>query len=132
MIAATVGVIAISILFVLPVGNPPYEASRSGLPTYATETSSASSSSEAAQASTDNGPSWFVKGETALHKGDLDAAEAAFRKVIAVDPKAGAAYSNLGVIAMRRKQWDRALTLLQKAEELEPAMPGIRLNIGLV
>jgi Flp pilus assembly protein TadD len=33
---------------------------------------------------------------------------------------------------MRRKQWDRALTLLQKAEELEPAMPGIRLNIGLV
>jgi Flp pilus assembly protein TadD len=75
---------------------------------------------------------WFAKGEAALNRGDLDGAEAAFRHVIAADPMAGAAYSNLGVIAMRHKNWDRALTLLQKAEKLEPAMPGIRLNIGLV
>jgi len=33
---------------------------------------------------------------------------------------------------MRRKQWDHALTLLQKAEKFEPKMSGIRLNIGLV
>ena len=43
-----------------------------------------------------------------------------------------AAYANLGVIAMRRKQWDRALELLQKAEKLDPKMAGVRLNIGLV
>jgi len=33
---------------------------------------------------------------------------------------------------MRRKEWDRAITLLRKAETLEPKMTGIRLNIGLV
>jgi tetratricopeptide (TPR) repeat protein len=33
---------------------------------------------------------------------------------------------------MRRKDWDHAIGLLQKAEKLEPKMAGIRLNIGLV
>src|SRR6266566_2122874 len=64
--------------------------------------------------------------------GDLDEAEAAFRQVLAADPRAGSAYANLGVIAMRRKEWDHAITLLEKAEKLEPNMAGIRLNIGLV
>src|SRR6266566_2598072 len=75
---------------------------------------------------------WFGKGQTARQAGDLHAAEAAFRQVLAADPRAGSAYANLGVIAMRRKDWDRAITLLQKAEKLEPKMAGIRLNIGLV
>src|SRR6202158_2106562 len=75
---------------------------------------------------------WFAKGQAALQNGDLDAAETAFRQVIAGDPNAGAAYSNLGVISMRRKDWDHAITLLRKAEKLEPRMAGIRLNIGLV
>jgi tetratricopeptide (TPR) repeat protein len=51
--------------------------------------------------------------------------------VVALDPRSGAAYSNLAVIAMRRKNWDQAITLLRKAERLEPKMTGIRLNIGL-
>src|SRR5215472_3088246 len=71
-------------------------------------------------------------GQRALQEGDLDAAEAAFRQVLVADPRSAAAYSNLGVIAMRRKEWDRALTLLQKAGNLAPKMSGIRLNIGLV
>src|SRR5882762_9304115 len=75
---------------------------------------------------------WFAKGQAALQNGDLDAAETAFRQVIADNPNVGAAYSNLGVIAMRRKDWDHAITLLRKAEKLEPKMAGIRLNIGLV
>src|SRR6266481_9807318 len=74
----------------------------------------------------------FGEGEAALQRGELDTAEAAFRKVLAADPRAGAAYANLGVIAMRRKAWDHALSLLQRAEKLEPKMAGIRLNIGLV
>ncbi|PYT61268.1 MAG: hypothetical protein DMG35_09665 [Acidobacteria bacterium] len=78
-----------------------------------------------------NPEAWFAKGQAALQTGDLDAAEAAFRKVVALDPRSGAAYSNLGVIAMRRKNWDQAITLLRKAEKLEPKMTGIRLNIGL-
>jgi len=74
----------------------------------------------------------FAQGQAALQSGDLAAAEAAFRRVLSVDPNSGAAYADLGVIAMRRKEWDRAISLLQKAEKLEPKMSGIRLNIGLV
>ena len=74
----------------------------------------------------------FAAGQAALQRGDLDAAESAFRKVLAADASSAAAYANLGVIAMRRQQCDHALALLQKAEKLEPAMAGIRLNIGLV
>src|SRR6267154_1277001 len=75
---------------------------------------------------------WFAKGQAALQAGELDAAEAAFYRVLAADPRAGSAYANLGVIAMRRKDWDHATMLLQKAKKLEPGMTGIRLNIGLV
>ena len=74
----------------------------------------------------------FAEGQAALQSGDLASAEAAFRRVLSVNPQSGAVYANLGVIAMRRKEWDHALTLLQKAEKLEPKMSGIRLNIGLV
>jgi tetratricopeptide (TPR) repeat protein len=73
----------------------------------------------------------FSTGQAALQNGDLNGAEKAFRHVLAMDPQSGAAYSNLGVIAMRRKEWDRALMLLRKAERFEPKMAGIRLNIGL-
>src|SRR5580692_3486213 len=74
----------------------------------------------------------FEQGQAALQSGDLASAETAFRRVLSVDPQSGAAYANLGVIAMRRKEWDHALALLRKAEKLEPKMSGIRLNIGLV
>ena len=74
----------------------------------------------------------FHEGEAALKKNNLDAAEHSFRGVLAVDPQAGAAYANLGVISMRRKQWPQALDMLQKAEHLMPQVPGIRLNLGLV
>jgi len=73
----------------------------------------------------------FSRGETALANGDLDKAEQAFRKVLAIDPKSAAAYANLGVIDMRRKRWSAALINLQRAEKLAPQMTGVRLNIGL-
>jgi Flp pilus assembly protein TadD len=81
---------------------------------------------------TPNAKTQFEKGQKALQDGDLDAAEAAFRQVLVEDPRSAGAYSNLGVIAMRRKDWDHALPLLQKAAKLAPNMSGIRLNIGLV
>src|SRR5690349_18008461 len=56
---------------------------------------------------------WFAQGQAALQRGDLTTAESAFRRVASLDPQSGSAYANLGVIAMRRKQWDHALTLLQ-------------------
>src|SRR5215470_12103603 len=74
----------------------------------------------------------FAKGEAALQAGNLDAAEKAFREVLARDPNAGGAvYANLGVVEMRRKNWDEALKDLRKAEKLAPRMTGVRLDIGL-
>lgn len=74
----------------------------------------------------------FQAGQDALNAGRLDEAERDFRKVLAADPQAGAAYANLGVVYMRRKQWAKALTTLRQAEHLMPQVAGIRLNIGLV
>src|SRR5580704_2932866 len=90
------------------------------------------SSNSPSHSSATNPQAAFAQGQAALQSGDLAAAEAAFHRVLSVDPQSGAAYANLGVIAMRRKEWDHALSLLQKAEKLEPKMSGIRLNIGLV
>jgi tetratricopeptide (TPR) repeat protein len=73
----------------------------------------------------------FQRGQDALNRGQLDEAEHDFRAVLSVDPQAGAAYANLGVVYMRRKQWPLALTHLKKAERLMPQVAGIRLNIGL-
>lgn len=73
----------------------------------------------------------FQQGQNALNHGQLDAAERDFRQVLAIDPRAGAAYANLGVVYMRHKQWTRALEMLEHAERLMPQVAGIRLNIGL-
>jgi len=73
----------------------------------------------------------FQRGEEALRENRLAAAAGDFRQVLQVDPKAGPAYANLGVVYMRGKQWAKALEALDKAEELMPNVPGIRLNIGL-
>ena len=74
----------------------------------------------------------FQQGQKALTEGNLDSAESAFRRVLKFDPQSAAARANLGVIAMRRKDWDQALAELHRAEKLDPAMAGVRLNIGLV
>jgi len=73
----------------------------------------------------------FQAGEQALKENELDVAERNFRAVLAADPHNAGAYANLGVIAMRRKQWPKALELLQRASRLAPTVPGIRLNLGL-
>ncbi len=91
-----------------------------------------SSPSPAAADRRTDAQAWFAQGQTALQAGDLEAAEAAFRRVLVADPRACSAYANLGVIAMRRKDWEHAIELLHRAEKLEPKMAGIRLNIGLV
>jgi tetratricopeptide (TPR) repeat protein len=73
----------------------------------------------------------FQQGQNALMQGHLDEAERDFREVLALNPKVGGAYANLGVVYIRRKQWNKALEELRKAERLMPMEPGIRLNIGL-
>ena len=73
----------------------------------------------------------FQRGQDALNQNQLDKAERDFRQVLALNPQAGGAYANLGVVYMRRKQWTKAVEMLRKAEHLMPREPGIRLNIGL-
>src|ERR1700741_3873762 len=73
----------------------------------------------------------FQAGQDALNQNHLEEAEKDFRQVLALDPGAGAAHANLGVVYMRRKQWTQALHELRKAEGLMPDVAGIRLNIGL-
>jgi len=73
----------------------------------------------------------FERGQDALKQNRLDEAERDFRQVLELDPQAGAAYANLGVVYMRRKQWTKALQSLNKAEKLMPQVAGIQLNIGL-
>lgn len=75
---------------------------------------------------------YIEQGEQALARGDLAAADASFRHVLAINPNEVGAHVNLGVIAMRRKKWQSALSELTAAEKLAPQVPGIRLNIGLV
>src|SRR5437773_1843197 len=74
----------------------------------------------------------FQQGEAALRAGKLDQAERDFRAVLAANPQVAGAYANLGVIYMRRKQWQSALQMLHQAEYLVPTVAGVRLNIGLV
>ena len=73
----------------------------------------------------------FQRGQDALGRGNLDDAERDFRQVLEMDSQAGAAYANLGVVYMRRKQWAKALGELKTAERLMPQVAGVRLNIGL-
>jgi hypothetical protein len=58
----------------------------------------------------------FQHGHDALNRGQLDEAELDFRSALTIDPKAGAAYGNLGVSYMRRKQrsWKRRTTSKSK------------------
>lgn len=97
---------------------------------------------QSAQHSTNNSPTEtpaagadpakvFASGQAALQAGKLEQAEADFNKVIQLNPQSGAAYANLAVVQMRRKQWDKAIPTLRKAERLMPQVAGVRLNIGL-
>ena len=63
--------------------------------------------------------------------GQLDEAERSFRGVLRANPRSGAAYANLGVVYMRRRQWTKALESLQKAQQLLPQVAGVRLTVGL-
>ena len=74
----------------------------------------------------------FAEGAQALKNGEFRRAEELFRRVIALDPKSGAAHINLGVTYMRERRWNDAMAELHQAETLSPKTPGIQLNIGLI
>jgi Flp pilus assembly protein TadD len=57
----------------------------------------------------------FQDGQDALAHGRLNEAERDFRQALKLNPQLGGAYANLGVVYMRRKQWQEALENLRKA-----------------
>ncbi|MGA8432922.1 MAG: tetratricopeptide repeat protein [Candidatus Sulfotelmatobacter sp.] len=118
------------LIFVLLAVATASAAAQNGAPVSAPESRNTASAASSAAVATAPA-ALFQQGQEELNHGKLDDAERDFRKVLAINPREGGAYANLGVVYMRRKQWSKALTELRRAEQLLPHVAGIRLNIGL-
>src|SRR5271157_567134 len=73
----------------------------------------------------------FEQAQRALDAHDYTTAEEGFRAVLKIDPHSAAAYSNLGVVYMRRKEYARAVEAFRNAKRLAPQVTGVDLNLGL-
>ena len=64
-------------------------------------------------------------------QGDIADAETAWRAVLKIHPADGEAFAHLGFLEARQEHYTEAVPLYRKALALNPAMPGLRLNLGL-
>jgi len=64
-------------------------------------------------------------------QGKTAEAEDAWRAVIKAQPTNAEAYAHLGFLEARQEHYKEAAPLYRKALALEPAMPGLRMNLGL-
>lgn len=58
-------------------------------------------------------------------------AEAAWRLILKQQPTDAEAYAHLGFLEARQDHYAEAVPLYRKASALDPAMPGLQLNLGL-
>jgi tetratricopeptide (TPR) repeat protein len=58
-------------------------------------------------------------------------AEAAWRAFLKIQPANSEAYAHLGLLEARQERYKEAVPHYRKALELDPEMPGLRLNLGL-
>lgn len=58
-------------------------------------------------------------------------AEAAWRKLAAESPSNGEPLAHIGLLEAREEHYATAVTFYRKALAIDPAMPGLRLNLGL-
>lgn len=58
-------------------------------------------------------------------------AEAAWRRMLKEQPGNPEPYARLGVLEARQEHYNEAVPLYRKALELNPSIPGVRLNLGL-
>jgi tetratricopeptide (TPR) repeat protein len=58
-------------------------------------------------------------------------AEVAWRTVVTVQPSSPEAYAHLGFLEARQEHYTQAIPLYRKALALNPAMPGLAMNLGL-
>jgi tetratricopeptide (TPR) repeat protein len=64
-------------------------------------------------------------------QGDNAAAEIAWRALLKVDQANAEAYAHLGFLEARQGHYTEAVAFYRKALSLDPAMPSLRLNLGL-
>jgi tetratricopeptide (TPR) repeat protein len=64
-------------------------------------------------------------------QGSLPEAESAWRSILHTHPADAEAYAHLGFLAARQQHYTQAVPLYRKALAINPAMPGLRLNLGL-
>jgi tetratricopeptide (TPR) repeat protein len=68
---------------------------------------------------------------TLEQQGNFADAETAWRAVLKTHPTSAEAYAHLGLLEARQERYKQAVPLYRKALELNPAIPGLRLNLGL-
>ncbi len=68
---------------------------------------------------------------TLEQQGNIADAEAAWRALLKTHPNSAEAYAHLGLLEARQEHYKQAVPLYRKALELNPKMPGLRLNLGL-
>jgi tetratricopeptide (TPR) repeat protein len=64
-------------------------------------------------------------------EGRVAEAEAAWRAVLEKQPSDAEAYANLGILEARQEHYKAAVRNYRKALDLNPDMPGLRLDLGL-
>jgi len=58
-------------------------------------------------------------------------AQAAWEQIAKAHPADAEAYANLGLLHARQQKYPQAITFYRKAQALNPAMPGLQMNLGL-
>lgn len=66
---------------------------------------------------------WFNLAFLLEQAGDFDAAESAFRRAVALDPKLDRAWYGLGLVLIRQRRFDDAVVALKRNTELQPMSP---------
>jgi predicted Zn-dependent protease len=72
--------------------------------------------------------------QTALaleQQGKSSQAEAAWGALLKTHPSSSEAYAHMGLLEARQGHYKEAVPLYRKALELNPSVPGLRLNLGL-
>lgn len=77
-------------------------------------------------------PSDAVRRALALEQqGNFIQARAAWETVVKAEPRNGRAYAQLGLLEARQEHYAEAIADYRKAEALNPAIPQLKLNLGL-
>ncbi len=64
-------------------------------------------------------------------QGQVAEAEGAWRSILKTQPGDAEAYAHLGLLEARQEHYKEAIPQYRKALAINPAMPGLRLNLGL-